>query len=280
MPPALADDGPVPATDAQDMSEAAEAAAVLVDRPEEPVLRATLNRPEAMNALSMPMREALADFARRVDTETGIRVGIITGGPTVFAAGADIKAMVDARPMVLHRRGIHRLWQAIAECRKPLIAAVNGYALGGGCELAMHCDLIVAGTGARFGLPEVKVGIMPGAGGTQRLIRAVGKHRALRLLLTGEPIDAPTAADWGLVTDLVHDDAVMETALSLAGTIARRSPLAVEHIKEVALAGADLPLSAGLMLERKSMHLLFDTADQTEGMTAFLDRRRPDFRGE
>lgn len=262
------------------MSEAAEAAAVLVDRPEEPVLRATLNRPEAMNALSMPMREALADFARRVDTETGIRVGIITGGPTVFAAGADIKAMVDARPMVLHRRGIHRLWQAIAECRKPLIAAVNGYALGGGCELAMHCDLIVAGTGARFGLPEVKVGIMPGAGGTQRLIRAVGKHRALRLLLTGEPIDAPTAADWGLVTDLVHDDAVMETALSLAGTIARRSPLAVEHIKEVALAGADLPLSAGLMLERKSMHLLFDTADQTEGMTAFLDRRRPDFRGE
>lgn len=262
------------------MSEAVEAASVLIDQPGEHILRATLNRPEARNALSMPVRQALADFARRVDADADLRVGIITGGPDVFAAGADIKAMVDASPMALHRRGIHRLWQAIAECRKPLIAAVNGYALGGGCELAMHCDLIVAGTGALFGLPEVKVGIMPGAGGTQRLIRAVGKHRALRLLLTGEPIDARTAAAWGLVTDLVHDDAVMETALSLAGTIARRPALAVEHIKEVALAGADLPLAAGLMLERKSMHLLFDTADQTEGMAAFLDKRKPVFRGE
>lgn len=261
------------------MSDSAGSSELVVDLPAEHVLRATLNRPAALNALSQSVREGLAAFATKLDQDASLRVGIITGGPAVFAAGADIKSMAEATPMAMHRRGVHRFWQGLTDCRKPLIAAVNGYALGGGCELAMHCDVIVAGMGASFGLPEVKVGIMPGAGGTQRLIRAVGKHRAMRLLLTGDPIPATTAHQWGLVSDLVDDAAVMETALKLAATIARRPPLAVEHIKEVALAGADLPLAAGLMLERKSMHLLFDTDDQAEGMAAFIDKRKPMFRG-
>ena len=157
---------------------------------------------------------------------------------------------------------------------------MRGWALGAGFELALLADLIVAGKGAQFGCPEVKVGIMPGAGATQRLVRLVGRARVMRLLMTGEPIDAATATDWGIVTDLVEDAAVLDRAIALARSIARLPPLALVQIKEVVDLGADAPLSTALALERKSFQLLFDSEDQKEGMRAFLERRTPEFRGE
>src|SRR5260370_308438 len=168
---------------------------------------------------------------------------------------------------------------ASASCPKPVIAAVNGYALGGGCELAMHADIIVAGEGASFGQPEVRVGIMPGAGGTQRLTRAVGKFRAMRMLLTGEPVAARDALAMGLVSDVVADGEVFDTALRIAKTIASMPPLAVMQIKEVVRAGQDASLEAAMMLERKAFQLLFATGDQKEGMRAFLEKRKPEFKG-
>ena len=162
---------------------------------------------------------------------------------------------------------------------KPVLAAVNGYALGGGCELAMHADIIIAGDGASFGQPEVRVGIMPGAGGTQRLVRAVGKFRAMKMLLTGEPVPAREALAMGLVSEVVPDDEVLERAMTLARTIAALPPLAIMQIKEAVLAGEDSSLDAGLALERKAFQLLFATADQKEGMRAFLEKRKPDFHG-
>lgn len=250
------------------------------DRPEDGVLLLRLNRPEALNALNPELRQALADAFRDAAEDDSVRVIVVTGDDKAFAAGADIKAMAEARPLEMHRRGYHRLWQAIADFPKPYIAAVRGFALGGGCELALLSDIIVAGKGATFGLPEIRVGIMPGAGGTQRLVRAVGKYKAMRLLLTGERIDATTADAWGLVSDLVDDDAqVLERALDYARRIAKGPAMAAEQIKDAVLLGADLPLQSALALERKSYHLLFDSDDQTEGMTAFLEKRKPTFTG-
>lgn len=252
---------------------------LVLERPAPGVALLRLNRPEVRNALSLEMRRSLAEHLRALAEEPDTRAVILTGGDRAFAAGADVKAMATAGPMALQARGLHRLWQAIADFPKPLIAAVCGPAFGGGCELALHADIIVAGEGASFGQPEVKLGIMPGAGGTQRLVRALGKHRALRLLLTGEIIPARQAADWGLVTDLVPDAEVLPRALSLAERLAALPPLAVQHIKETVLAGADLPLSAALLLERRAFHMLFDTEDQKEGMAAFLEKRPPRFEG-
>jgi len=171
-------------------------------------------------------------------------------------------------------------WRAIASCRKPIIAAVNGYAWGGGCELAMHCDIIIAGEGATFAQPEIRVGIMPGAGGTQRLTRAVGKFQTMKMLLTGKPVSARDALAMGLVSEVVADDAVQSSAVAMASTIAAMPPLAVMQIKEVVLAGQDVSLDTALMLERKAFHLLFDTEDQKEGMRAFLDKRKPQYKGK
>lgn len=252
---------------------------LLIQDPEPGIRLLQLNRPEALNALNESVRVALADAMRNADEDDSVRVVVISGDDKAFAAGADIKAMASSSPLEMHRRGYHRLWQAVADCRKPLIAAVRGFALGGGCELALHCDIIIAGETAKFGLPEVKVGIMPGAGGTQRLVRQVGKAKAMRLLMTGDMIDGAMAERWGLASDVVADAEVVETAMALARTLTRRPPLALEHIKETVLMGADLPLSAGLALERKSMHLLFDSADQKEGMAAFIEKRKPDFSG-
>lgn len=250
------------------------------DRPEDGVLLLRLNRPEALNALNPELRQALADAFRDAAEDDSVRVIVVTGDDKAFAAGADIKAMAEARPLEMHRRGYHRLWQAIADFPKPYVAAVRGFALGGGCELALLSDIIVAGKGATFGLPEIRVGIMPGAGGTQRLVRAVGKYKAMRLLLTGERIDATTADAWGLVSDLVDDDAqVLERALDYARRIAKGPAMAAEQIKDAVLLGADLPLQSALALERKSYHLLFDSDDQSEGMTAFLEKRKPTFTG-
>jgi len=171
------------------------------------------------------------------------------------------------------------MWRSVVSCPRPIIAAVNGYAWGGGCELAMHADIIVAGEGASFAQPEVKVGIMPGAGGTQRLPRAVGKFRAMKMLLTGQPVSAAEAYAMGLVSEVVADRDVLSTALAIADTIAALPPLAVAQIKEAVLAGQDAPLDAALLLERRAFQLLFASEDQKEGMRAFLEKRKPVFRG-
>ena len=180
--------------------------------------------------------------------------------------------------MMLRRTHVH--WQAITDCPKPIIAAVNGYALGGGCELAMHCDIIIAGENASFGQPEIRVGIMPGAGGTQRLTRAIGKFQAMRMLLTGKSISGREAWALGLASEVVADELVQQAALDMAISIAAMPPLAVMQIKEVVRAGQDAPLEAALMLERKAFQLLFDTEDQKEGMRAFLEKRKPRYVGK
>lgn len=252
---------------------------VLLERPAEGVALLRLDRPEARNALNMAVRAELAAHFEALGAEDGVRCVVLTGNREAFAAGADIRDMVEAGAVEMMLRNAHLHWRAIAQCPKPVIAAVNGYALGGGCELAMHADIIVAGEGASFGQPEVRVGIMPGAGGTQRLTRAVGKFKAMRMLLTGQPVGAREAEAMGLVSEVVPDDEVLETALKLAGTIARMPPLAVRQIKEAVLAGQDASLEAALMLERKAFQLLFDSVDQKEGMRAFLEKRKPSYEG-
>jgi len=238
-----------------------------------------VNRPEARNALNGAVREQLARHFRDLAAEEGVRCAIITGSEKVFAAGADIKAMAQARAAEMMLRGNHLTWAAIKDFPKPLIAAVNGWALGGGCELALHADIIVAGEGAKFGQPEIKVGIIPGAGGTQRLVRAVGKYKAMKILLGGEPVSAREAEAMGLVSEVVPDPEVFSRAVALAQAIAALPPIAARKIKEVVLAGADLPLEAGLALERQAFQLMFDTADQKEGMAAFIEKRPANFQG-
>ncbi|GAA0585080.1 enoyl-CoA hydratase-related protein [Caenispirillum bisanense] len=238
-----------------------------------------LNRPEARNALSPALREELAAHFTALAADESVRAVVLTGGSDVFAAGADIKAMAEASPTDMMLRASERLWAPVKDFPKPLVAAVNGWALGGGCELAMHADVIVAGEGARFGQPEIKVGIMPGAGGTQRLVRAVGKFKAMKILLTGEPVTAAEAEAMGLVTEVVPDDRTLHRAVEIAASIARLPPLAARKIKEAVLAGADQTLDAGLLIERQAFQLLFDTADQKEGMAAFIEKRRPTFTG-
>ncbi len=236
-----------------------------------------LNRPEARNALSPGLRAELAAHFVALADDGAVGCVVLTGGPTVFAAGADIKAMAEATPSVMMARGSEKTWAPIKDFPKPLIAAVNGWALGGGCELAMHADMIIAGEGARFGQPEIRVGIMPGAGGTQRLTRAVGKAKAMKILLTGEPISASDAEAMGLITEVVADEAVLDRAIALARQVAAQPAIAVRKIKEVVLAGQDQPLEVGLLLERQAFQLLFDTADQKEGMAAFLQKRPAQF---
>ncbi len=252
---------------------------VLVERPQAGIALIRLNRPEARNALSQSLRQALTAQFVALSEDDSVRCIVLTGGERVFAAGADLRAMADATPIDILLLNNQRMWQTIAACPKPVIAAVNGFALGGGCELAMHADIIVAGEGARFGQPEVKVGIMPGAGGIQRLARTVGKFKAFKLLLTGEPIAARDAEALGLVSEVVADDQVQARALELAAQIAAMPPLAVTQIKEVLLAGQDASLETALMLERKAFQLLFASADQKEGMHAFLDKRAAQFKG-
>ena len=254
-------------------------APVLLERPADGVVLLRLNRPEARNALNNAVRVALAEHFRALGDDSATRCIVVTGNDKVFAAGADLKevAALGAREMM--QTGVRRLWKAIADCPKPVIAAVNGFALGGGCELAMHADIIVAGEGAKFGQPELGVGVIPGGGGTQRLVRAVGKFRAMKMLLTGEPVDARQALEMGLASEVVPDAEVLDRALALARRIADLPPIAVMLCKEVVLTGQDCPLDAALNLERKAFDLLFDTVDQKEGMRAFAEKRKPRFEG-
>lgn len=239
-----------------------------------------IHRPDVKNALNAQVREALAEHFRDVAKRRDVRAIVLTGGEQFFVAGADIKEFANAGAIDMYRRHTEYLWEAISRCPKPVIAAVNGFALGGGCELAMHCDLIIAGESARFAQPEVKLGLMPGAGGTQRLIRAVGKFQAMRIALTGCMVSAPEALAMGMLSEMVPDDQTLPRALELAAQIAALPPLAVEQIKEVMLAGADLPLESALVLERKAFQLLFDSKDQKEGAAAFFEKRAPHYRGE
>ena len=251
---------------------------VLTDRPDPAVGRITLNRPEVLNALSYDLRQELVDALAVFAADPDIRAVILTGGPKVFAAGADLNQIDRMGPVEMMEAAPEQYWNAIADFPKPLIAAVNGRAFGGGFEMVLHCDIIVAGDSATFALPEPKVGLMPGAGGTQRLPRAIGKHLAMRYLLTGDTMTAETARDLGLVSDLVNDAEVMDTALSLARRISRRAPIALAQIKQAVLTGADLSLDAGLMIERKALQLLLATQDKAEGIAAFKEKRPPNFR--
>lgn len=255
-------------------------APVLVERPETGVAVVRLNRPKARNALNMATRRALAEAFTALSDDAEVRVIVLTGDEEAFAAGADLKEFVDADPVEIVKRRVERLWGAIAATPQPVVAAVNGYALGGGLELAMMADIIIAGEGAQLGQPEVRVGIMPGAGGTQRLTRAVGKYHAMRLCLTGKPITAAEAHTIGLVSQVVADAEVFETALATARTIAGMPPLAVMAVKESILQAENSSLEAGLALERKAFQLLFASQDKSEGMTAFLEKRRPSFTGD
>lgn len=239
-----------------------------------------LNRPEALNALNSALRKELTDAFASASLDPSLRAVVITGSERAFVAGADLREFAQMSTAEVARLGVRRMWGVIADCPLPVIAAVRGAALGGGLELAMHADIIVAGEGARLGQPEIGVGIMPGGGGTQRLVRAVGKFRAMRLLLTGQPVTGREAFEMGLVSEVVADDEVLPRALEIARRIAAMPPLSARRIKEVVLAGADSPLAAGLMLERRAFETLFDTADKAEGMAAFLEKRSPEFRGE
>jgi enoyl-CoA hydratase len=239
----------------------------------------TLNRPDKRNALDLTMRAAIAAAVTELERDDQIRALVVTGGDSVFAAGADLNLLVDKGAQEVAEIDLPQYWAPLARCSKPVIAAVSGFALGAGCELAMMCDIIVADRTARFGQPEANVGIMPGAGGTQRLIRVLGKPVASLMLMTGEPLNGERAYQLGLVSELTADGATLECALALADKAARMPPKAVQAIKRVLAQGADLPLDAALALENREFLLLFDTQDKTEGMRAFLDKRKPVFTG-
>jgi len=253
---------------------------VLVERPAEAVALVRINRPQALNALNAEVAALLIRHMAELSEEQSVRCIVMTGNEKAFAAGADIREMADLGTIETIQRGTFRLWNAIARCPKPVIAAVSGFALGGGCELAMTCDIIIAGESAKFGQPEVKIGIIPGGGGTQRLPRAVGKYKAMRYLLTGDLFGAQDALQMGLVSEIVADAEVEKRALEMAQQIAALPPLAVEQIKEAVLRGLDASLEAGLALEAKAIQLLFSSQDQKEGMAAFIGKRKPKFSGK
>ncbi len=253
---------------------------VLLEKPFDSVALLRINRPEAKNALNGEVRRQLAEHMTVLGADPAVRAIVLTGNDEAFAAGADIKDMAEVGAIELMQRNNHLMWRAIASCPKPVIAAVNGYAWGGGCELVMHADIIVAGESASFSQPEVKVGIMPGAGGTQRLTRAVGKYKAMLMVMTGQVISGVEAGQMGLASLVVPDAEVLDRSLDIAKTIARMPPVAIAQIKEVLLAGQDASLETALMLERKAFQLLFAGADQKEGMKAFIEKRKPTYQGK
>jgi enoyl-CoA hydratase/carnithine racemase len=244
-----------------------------------PVGLARLNRPDARNALSPELMEELAALCERWDEDEQIRCIVIAGSDEWFAAGADIKAMATRTLVETLTASSARFWERLAGMRTPLIAAVSGYALGGGCELALACDLIVASETAEFGQPEILLGIIPGGGGTQRLARVIGKQRAMELVLTGRRIDAREAHGLGLVNTVTRKKEWLDTAVELAEVVARRPPLAVRFAKQAVLAADETPLSAGISQERRLYELAMATEDRVEGMNAFIEKRRPEFRG-
>jgi enoyl-CoA hydratase len=247
---------------------------------EGPVATIQLNRPEALNALNFKLMDEVMDALDGLESDPETRCVIITGNDRAFAAGADIKEMARASAVDMLVRDQFARWDHIRRFKKPLIAAVSGYALGGGNELAMLCDMIVASETAQFGQPEVNIGVMPGAGGTQRLTRAAGKAVAMEVVLAGRTLTAKEALQFGLVNRVVPVEVYLQEAKRLAAQIAEKSPLAVQLAKEAVLKVYDAALQEGLLFERKNFYLLFSTEDQKEGMAAFIEKRKPQFRGK
>jgi len=253
---------------------------VLVERPSNDIVVFKINRPQVRNALNLAVRTRLSEEVGRHAADPAIRCLIITGNEAAFAAGADIAEMADAGPVEVMARNVQKYWRTITDCPKPVIAAVEGFALGGGLELALCADIVVAGEGAKLGLPEVKVGILPGGGGTQRLARLVGSKRAMLLMLTGKMFGASEALAMGVISELAPTGKALERALEIAREIAVMPPISVQQIKEIVHAGLNAPLETALMLERKAFQLQFATSDQKEGMRAFMEKRKPAFEGK
>ncbi|MBL4826640.1 MAG: 2,3-dehydroadipyl-CoA hydratase [Spongiibacteraceae bacterium] len=253
---------------------------LLLDRSHNKLLIIQLNRPEARNALTSSLLKQLADTLDTVADDTNIHAVVITGNENVFAAGADLKEMAALDMLGVAQDIRPAIWKRIASFPKPIIAAVNGFALGAGCELVLHADIVIAGDNAKFGQPEINLGIIPGAGGTQRLIRAVGKSRAMKMVLSGELMDAKEALSAGLVAEVCVAALSREVAISLAKTIAAKAPLAVKQAKEVLLKSYETHLGAGLDYERKAFTILAGTQDRNEGIAAFLEKRPAHFTGK
>src|SRR5579859_2741216 len=244
-----------------------------------PVGIVTLNRPKQLNALARPLMVELVDALEQHDRDNDIRAIVITGGPTVFAAGADIKEMADSSAVDMLLRNNIALWDRAQRVSKPLIAAVAGYALGGGCELAMLCDIIVAADNARFGQPEINIGLIPGAGGTQRLTRSVGKYVASDMVLTGRMMGAEEALQRGLVARVVPQELVVDAAVKLGKEIATKAPISVRLAREAITRAFEGRVDDGIEFERKLFYLLFATQDAHEGMHAFNEKRQPTYEG-
>ncbi len=239
-----------------------------------------LNRPKELNALNRQLMEEVRDALQRLDKNENVRVIIITGNEQAFAAGADIKQMADKSAVEMLMIDQFSTWDQIRKTRKPIIAAVSGFALGGGCEFAMTCDMIIASETARFGQPEIKIGTMPGAGGTQRLTIALGKAKAMELILTGRFLSAEEAYARGLVNKVVPVEMYLQEAVSLASEIAQLSPVAVLLAKEAVNRSFETHLEEGLQFERRNFYLTFATEDQKEGMNAFVEKRKPNYKGK
>jgi len=245
----------------------------------EAVLLIRLNRPQALNALSATLAAELSQALAAAEADASVKAIVITGSERAFAAGADITEMASkSYADVLSADFISVHWEDVTRCRKPVIAAVAGYALGGGCELAMMCDFVIAAETARFGQPEITLGVSPGAGGTQRLPRFIGKAKAMDMVLTGRMMDAAEAERCGLVSRVVPADKLLEEAMATAKTIAAMSPNAVMLIKEMVNAAFETPLAQGIRFERRLFHSTFATEDQKEGMAAFVEKRKPSYR--
>jgi enoyl-CoA hydratase len=253
---------------------------LIVEHPSSDIVVLRINRPQVRNALNLDVRTQLADEVARAGADETVRCIVITGSDTVFAAGADIGEMADAGPVEVMSRNVQKYWRVLTECPKPLLAAVEGFALGGGLELALCADIIVAGEGAKLGLPEVKVGILPGGGGTQKLARLVGRQRAMLLIMTGRMFGATEALSMGVVSEIAPAGQALARALDIAREIAAMPPISIMQIKEIVNAGLNAPLETALMLERKAFQLQFATRDQKEGMQAFLEKRKPKFEGK
>lgn len=238
-----------------------------------------LNRPKVLNALSTDLMMELVECLTKLDTDPNVRAIILTGNERAFAAGADIGQMVTASPIDQINDNRFRTWEMLKLITKPVIAAVNGFALGGGCELAMSCDLIIAGDDAKFSQPEIKIGTIPGAGGTQRLTRAIGKSKAMLMVLTGDMIDAETAYDWGLVAKVVPAPTLLQETFEIAKTISDRAPVAVRLAKEAVNKSFEMTLKDGMDFERRNFYLTFSSLDQKEGMKAFMEKRNPEYKG-
>jgi enoyl-CoA hydratase len=238
-----------------------------------------LNRPEVLNALNIKLMEELVGALEELDSDGDVRCIILTGNEKAFAAGADIKEMADATAVEMLLRDQFARWDRIRKLKKPLIAAVSGFALGGGCELVMSCDMVIASETAKFGQPEINIGVIPGAGGTQRLTRAVGKVKAMEMVMTGRMISAEEALRWGLINKVVPAEYYLEEAKAWAKEIAAKPPVAIRLAKEAVLKAFDTTIEAGLEFERKNFYLLFASEDQKEGMKAFTEKRKPEWKG-